>query len=201
MAQEINIFEEAVDAAAEAEDTSQEPFDPQWSEQGKRILEALLFASPSPLPFQKIREILETFYPFKAKGVLALIEDLKKEYAVQNRAFRLEEIAEGYLLRTSEQFHPYLQQLFQTKRKEKLSPAGLEALAIIAYKQPVTRLQIDAFRGVDSSGIVQALLDRQLIEAAGKLEVPGRPTLYKTTDEFLKHFGLKDLSELPTIER
>lgn len=218
MAKEINIFEEdleiplaneeeqarieeeeSMNVAEYEEENLEVVLDLPQREHSKRVLEALLFASAHPLPFQKIREILASIHPFKPKELLELIEELKQDYEIQKRAFRLEEIADGYLLRTGEEFHPHLQMLFQTKRKEKLSPAGLETLAIIAYKQPVTRLQIEAFRGVDSSGIVQALLDRQLIEAAGKLEVPGRPTLYKTTEEFLKHFGLKDLSELPKL--
>lgn len=166
----------------------------------KRIIEALFFASSEPLPFSKIREVVDSFHPFKPKTVQELINDLKCDYLSQQRAFRIEEIADGFILRTCEEYHPYIDLLYRNKRTEKLSQAALETLAIIAYKQPITRPQIEAVRGVDSSGIVQSLLDRQLIEAVGKLEAPGRPTLYGITQEFLKHFGLKDLQELPQIK-
>ncbi len=165
----------------------------------KRIIEALLFASSIPLPFAKIREIVDTFQPFKPKVLQDLIQELKCDYLSQQRSFRLEEIAEGFILRSCEEYSPYLDLLYRNRRTEKLSTAAIETLSIIAYKQPVTRPQIDAIRGVDSSGILQVLLDRQLIEVVGKLEAPGRPTLYGVTAEFLKHFGLKDLQELPRM--
>jgi len=162
----------------------------------KRIVEALLFASPDPLPLTKIREVTDTISPLRPRQLRQILDELKQDYLSQQRAFQLEEIAQGYVLRTYEEYAPYLDLLHRQKRWEKLSPASTEVLAIIAYRQPVTRPQVDAIRGVDSSGSLMQLLDRQLIEQVGKLEAPGRPTLYATTREFLKHFGLKNLNEL-----
>lgn len=166
----------------------------------KRIIESLLFVSNEPLPFTKIREILDTYTPLKPQHIRDLISELQEEYLSQQRAFRLEEIAQGFLLRTCKEYGPYIDMLYRNKRNEKLSQASAEVLAIIAYRQPITRPQIEAIRGVDSSGIVQNLMDRQLIEAVGKLEAPGRPTLYAVTKNFLQHFGLRDIQELPTHE-
>lgn len=162
----------------------------------KRVIESLLFASPDPLPLHKIREVTNTVLPLRPRQLRHLLDELKQEYLAQQRAFQLEEIAQGYVLRTYEEYAPYLELLCRQKRHEKISNASTEVLAIIAYRQPITRPQVDAIRGVDSSGSLMQLLERQLIEPLGKLEAPGRPTLYGTTREFLKHFGLKDLTEL-----
>lgn len=162
----------------------------------KRIVEALLFASGDPLSFNKIREVVDTFSPLKPRVLRDIIIELQQEYLSQQRAFRIEEIADGFLLRTCEEYSQFIDQLFRNKRMEKLSQASAEVLAIIAYRQPITRPQIEAIRGVDCSGIVQNLLERQLIEPAGRLEAPGRPTLYSTTKDFLQHFGLRDAKEL-----
>lgn len=167
----------------------------------KRIIEALLFASSDPLPFTKIREVVDTFQLLKPRLLRELINELQQEYLSQQRAFRLEEIAQGFLLRTCEEYSPFIDLLHRNKRTEKLSQASAEVLAIIAYKQPITRPQIEAIRGVDCSGIMQNLLERQLIEPVGKLEAPGRPTLYGITKDFLKHFGLRDLQELPMLQK
>lgn len=166
----------------------------------KRIIEALLFASNEPLTFAKIHEILDTFEHLKPRLVRDLITELQQEYLSQKRAFRLEEIAQGFLLRTCEEYSSFIDALFRNKRTEKLSQASAEVLAIIAYRQPVTRPQIEAIRGVDSSGIMQNLLERQLIEPVGKLDAPGRPTLYGITKGFLKHYGLRDVQELPLLQ-
>lgn len=165
----------------------------------KRIIEALLFASSEPLTLVKLREIIEVSCPIKPRVLRELISELQQEYISQQRAFRLEEIAQGFLLRTCEEYASYIDLLHRNKRAEKLSPASAEVLAIIAYKNPITRTQIESIRGVDSSGIMQNLIERQLIEAVGRLEAPGRPTLYSTTKDFLKHFGLRDLHDLPEI--
>lgn len=165
----------------------------------KHIIEAVLFASSDPVPFQKLREIIETCSPISPRILRELIDELKREYAAQCRAFRLEEIANGYILRSCEEFSGYIQLLHRNKRTEKLSQAALEVLAIIAYRNPITKPQIEAIRGVDSSGTIQGLLERQLIEPLGKLEAPGRPTLYGITKEFLQYFGLKNINELPKL--
>lgn len=162
----------------------------------KKVIEALLFASHEPLPIEKIKEVVDTIFPLKTRRLKKVIEDLKEDYISQQRAFRLDEIGLGYVLRSHETYAPYIELLYKQKRGEKISPACTEVLAIIAYKQPITRPQIDAIRGVDSSGTLVQLLERNLVEARGKLEAPGRPTLYGTTKDFLKHFGLKDIAEL-----
>lgn len=174
--------------------------DAQLLEHLKRVVEALLFAGSDPLPIAKIREITDEIYPLKPKELREILEGLKENYLNAGHAFKLEEIAQGYVLRTREEYAPYLDRLFRQKRGEKLSQASTEVLAIVAYKQPITRTQIDAIRGVDSSGTMSQLLERNLIEARGKSETPGRPTLYGTTKNFLKHFGLKDLADLKPAE-
>lgn len=189
---EINLLDSEIEIGEPA-------LDQQGRSYLKRLIEALLFSSTEPLPFQKIREVTDIYKPVRPRTLRELIEELQQEYLSSQRGFRLEEIANGYLLRSSEEFHPYIDQLYRNKRTEKLTQASAEVLAIIAYRQPITRPQIEAIRGVDSSGIVQNLLERQLIEPVGKLEAPGRPTLYGITKDFLKYFGLKDLSELPKI--
>lgn len=166
----------------------------------KRIIEALLFSSPDPIGFMKLREILESVHPLKPRQLRDLILELQFEYLTQKRSYRLEEIPEGFVLRTCEEFCPYVELLFRNKRTERLSQASAEVLAIIAYKQPITRPQIEAIRGVDSTGIVQNLLDRELIEVVGKYEGPGRASMLAVTQKFLAHFGLKDHDDLPPIE-
>ena len=178
----------------EAEDFTQ--INEQLKSHLKRVVEALLFASPDPLPLAKIREVTDTILPLRPRQLRAILDELTQDYLSQQRAFKIDEIAQGYVLRTYEEYAPYLDLLYKNKRWDKLSPASTEVLAIIAYRQPITRPQIDAIRGVDSSGSLAQLIERQLVESMGKLEAPGRPTLYGTTKEFLKHFGLKDLSEL-----
>jgi len=168
-------------------------------QEAKRIIEALLFATSEPISLQKLQEIIESQIPIKPKEIKRLLSDLQEEYHKQNRSFRLETIAEGYVLRTHAAFSPYIQLLFSSRRKEKLRHAAMEVLAIIAYKQPVTKVQIEQIRGVDSSGVVHNLLERELIEVSGRLEAPGRPSLYVTTKEFLKYFGINNLSELPAF--
>jgi segregation and condensation protein B len=165
----------------------------------KRVVEALLFATNEPIPLDKIREITDTIEPYPPKFLRSLLQELQMEYRIQNRAFRLEEIAQGFVLRSCEEFNSYIALLQRNKRAEKLSNAAAEVLAIIAYRQPITKPQVEAIRGVDSSSAFQVLLERQLIQPAGKLEAAGRPTLYTTTREFLQHFGLRDVRELPPL--
>jgi segregation and condensation protein B len=199
MTKELNFFENELEpAVGDRDETVWSPqIDQQLEFHIKKVIEALLFASADPLPLMKLREVTDTIAPLRPRDLRRLLEQLKEEYLSQQRAFQLEEIAQGYVLRTFEDYAPYLDLLHRNRRAEKLSPASTEVLAIIAYRQPITRPQIDAIRGVDSSGTIVQLLERQLIEPAGRLEAPGRPTLYATTKEFLKHYGLKDISGLP----
>jgi segregation and condensation protein B len=206
MTKELNLLEEenSINIGDEETNELETPWvqiDQQLKHHLKRVVEALIFTSADPLPLAKIREVTDTITPLRPRQLRAVIEELKQEYISQQRSFKLDEIAQGYVLRTHEEYAPYLDLLYRQRRAEKLSPASTEVLAIIAYRQPITRPQIDAIRGVDSSGTLMQLLERQLVEPVGKLDAPGRPTLYATTKEFLKHFGLKDISELKTIER
>lgn len=169
-------------------------------EHTKRIIEALLFATDQPLPLNKLREIVESFHPFKPKELAEILQELKQDYLREKRAFQLEEIGGGYLLRSSPEFKVYTSQIQRDRRGEKLSPAALETVAIVAFKGPLPKAQIEAIRGVDSSGILQTLLDRGLIEITGQMEVAGRPHLYGVTPLFLQHFGLSSLQELVEIQ-
>ncbi|MDR3625055.1 MAG: SMC-Scp complex subunit ScpB [Chlamydiales bacterium] len=165
----------------------------------KRVIEALLFSSSDPLSLQKIHEILQDFYPYSEIETKEFINLLKENYTHHQHAFQLDEIAGGYILRTSTAFSPYIEKLRGHKRTEKLSQAGIETIAIIAHKQPIARSAIEAIRGVDSSGILHTLLEKELIEIVGKQEVPGRPSLYGVTKKFLHYFGIKSIQELDSL--
>jgi len=161
----------------------------------RRIVEALILASSDPISAAKIAEIIPYCKPGQAKD---LVNELNTEYAEQDRAFEIWEVAGGYQLRTRAEFSGYLQKL-QKERALRLSQAALETLAIIAYRQPVTRAEIEDVRGVDAGAVVKTLLERHLIRLAGQREVPGRPMLYGTSRRFLEVFGLDDLKGLPTL--
>lgn len=167
----------------------------------KGTVEALLFASREPLPLKSIRDITDNISPLKPRALKAIIDELKSEYEKSQRSFQIDEIGDGYLLRTVPRYGPYVELLLNRRRQEKLSPAATEVLAIVAYRQPVTRSVIDGIRGVDSSGALYALIERELIECVGRLEAPGRPALYSVTSRFMQHFGIKDLEELISKEK
>lgn len=204
MSKELNFFEAEIEAIESQEAISfkedlfdfDDQIDQKVHHHVKRVIEALLFTSNDPISLIKLREITASICPLRPRQLRRIIEELRQEYISQQRAFKLEEIAQGYVLRTHEEYASYIDLFYRQKRGEKLSYASTEVLAIVAYRQPITRPQIDAIRGVDSSGTVTQLLERNLIEPVGRLEAPGRPTLYGTTKEFLKHYGLKDLKEL-----
>jgi len=197
MTKELNLLEVQIENKNKKEEVDEEvnfePIDEKIRLHVKKVIEALLFSCSDPLALNKIREVLDTFCSLTPRQIRQTIEELQQDFIGQKRAYKLEEIAQGYALRTHEEYAPYIQILRHQRRYDKLSPAATEVLAIIAYRQPVTRPQIDAIRGVDSSGTLMQLLERQLVEQQGKLEAPGRPSLYGTTKEFLKHFGFKDL--------
>ena len=164
-------------------------------EQQKRLAEALILASPDPLPAPRLADLIPRC---KAAAVAGLIESLNAEYREQGRAFEIAEVAGGFQLRTLPEFAPYLQQLHQT-RPLRLSPAALETLAVVAYRQPVTRAEIEFVRGVDVGAVLRGLLERKLVRIAGHREVPGHPLVYSTTRRFLEVFGLPSLDDLPTL--
>lgn len=161
----------------------------------KSIVEVLIFCSPFPLKMEKIKEITKV----PKNEILKAIDELNSDYEQSGRSFHIREIAEGYQFYTLPQFGSYLKELFKTKPILLSSPA-LETLAMIAYRQPITRLEIENIRGVDSTGVIRNLLEKNLIKITGKKDVVGKPFLYGTTPLFLKHFGLNSVSELPKIE-
>lgn len=173
----------------------------------QEIIEALLFASDSPLSSEKIQAVLSA-KSGSASGekniapdeIDAVMNSLNEKYRVEGHSFAIKKIAKGYRMYTLPDFAPWIRALFSHNRRERLSQQSLEVLAIVAYKQPIVKSDIDRFRGVNSEGPIFTLLDRKLITIVGRKPVPGRPLLYGTTQEFLTHFGLKDLDDLPKIE-
>lgn len=166
-------------------------------EQVKPVVESLLFSTTESLSVKRISRILPGI---DAKKVRHILLDLKDSYDREGRGFQIVEVAGGYQMATRKQYAPYVMRLSRKKKRSPLSTAALETLAIIAYKQPIIRAEIEAIRGVDSSGVIRALQDVNLVEVVGKKEVIGRPSLYGTTEEFLKIFGLKKLSDLPSMK-
>jgi segregation and condensation protein B len=164
---------------------------------GKRIIEALLFVSVKPLTTRELSRILQ---PLTGAQISKIIKELKNEYNEQERSFRIIEIAGGYELSTLPEYSPWLAKLEKEKKAKQASIAALETLAILAYKQPITRVEIEEIRGVDASGVIATLMDRGFIRLVGRKEIPGRPLMYGTTDLFLEHFGLKSLGELPDLQ-
>ncbi|MCD4814447.1 SMC-Scp complex subunit ScpB [bacterium] len=163
----------------------------------KAIIECLLFVGDKPMSLGVMQGLLEDV---DRRTVLACLDELKAEYDMQGRAFHLVEIAEGYQLATRVQYAPWIRKMFKTRTSNKLSRAALETLAIIAYRQPITKAEIEDIRGVSADGVVNALLDRKFIRIVGRKEVIGRPILYGTTKEFLHYFGLKDLTDMPMLK-
>ena len=159
----------------------------------RRIIEALILASPDPISAAKLADLIPYCTTAQAKD---LVNELNTEYQEQDRSFEIWEVAGGYQIRTRAEFSGYLQKLRKT-RALRLSRAALECIAIIAYKQPMTRAEVDAVRGVDSGPVVKSLLERRLVRIVGHREVPGRPMLYATSKRFLEVFGLKSLKDLP----
>ena len=159
-------------------------------------IEALLFSSDQPLPVTLLCEALET----GPEEVSEALHRLGEEYAARAAGVELREIAGGWMLVTTSEQAEWVGRMLRGKRKMRLSRAALESMAIIAYKQPVTKSEVEAIRGVDSSAVLATLLERNLVTIRGRSKVVGRPLLYGTTQEFLEYFGLKDLSELPRPE-
>ncbi|MDR3274976.1 MAG: SMC-Scp complex subunit ScpB [Endomicrobium sp.] len=165
----------------------------------KKILEALLFVSERPLNLKELKDILKADYK-NINNLENILYELKEEYANLNKPYEIKFVADGWIFATKPEYSPWIKKLLKEKTVLKFSPSALETLAIIAYKQPITRIEIDEIRGVESSGVIDTLLERKLIKITGRKETLGRPLLYGTTQEFLKRFGLAHLSELPLIE-
>lgn len=187
------IAEEKQEGTAEAE---QESSDPAGGIPPKAIIECLLFVSDVPLTPARIGKLIG----IPPEEVKKLAAELVDEYDKRGHSFKIVEIAEGFQMCTRHEFAPWIKMLYASRNLAKLSKQAVETLAVIAYRQPLTRAEIEAVRGLDSSGILQGLLEKKLIKIAGRKKVLGRPLLYRTTDEFLVYFGLKDLEELPKVE-
>jgi segregation and condensation protein B len=162
----------------------------------KAILEALIFASPDPLTPKAIYKLLDSE---PKEDVKAALEALKKEYD-RPGGLQLVEVAGGYQIVTRPDLHEWVRRLFHERSTQKLSVQALETLAVIAYKQPITAVEVTEVRGVNTSGVLNTLLERHLVKIVGRKQVVGRPFLYATTKEFLIRFGLNDLNDLPKVE-
>ena len=163
----------------------------------KQTVEAVLFTCDEPMSLSKLHDLVPEAKPAEIKDALAL---LRADYEQTGRAFSIEEIADGYQLLTRPQYADIIGRLKKSKADRKLSAAALETLAIIAYRQPLKRVDIEAVRGVQSGEVIRALMERGLVKIAGRDEVPGAPLLYATTKDFLDTFGLKALEDLPRPE-
>lgn len=162
----------------------------------KSLAEALLFVSGEPLTLSALKNITE----LPEAELMQLLEDLSAEYRERNGGLLIIEIAGGYQIVTNPQYSQWLRKFKNTSTSNKLSLPALETLAIIAYNQPIIKAEIEQIRGVNADGVIKTLADRRLIKIMGRKEVPGKPLLYGTTREFLQYFGLKDLTELPTLK-
>ncbi len=176
-----------------------------------QVVEALLISAQKPLTARELVVAIKgagaedeltpnEFAKTSEAEVAAALEQLKIEYIEQQRAFQLLEKAEGWQLASDPQFARWVRQLFPAAKPSRLSPPALETLAIIAYRQPITRADVEAVRGVAIDSVLQTIMERGLVKIAGRAEIPGRPLLYETTQFFLEHFGLRNLDELPNSE-
>ena len=176
-----------------------------------RVIEALLFAAHKPLSEKEITDTLRNagaedqfspneFANVKPAEVAAALEELKIEYIQNERGLQLVEKAGGWQLVSDPKYAQWVRELFPAAKPARLSSPALETLAIIAYRQPITRADVEAVRGVTIDGVLQTLMERGLVKIAGRAEIPGRPLLYETTEFFLDHFGLRNLNELPNVE-
>ena len=159
----------------------------------KGILESLLFVSKKPLSLEELSQVTEV----EPRYISSALDELMVEY--ETKGLQIVKVAGGWQISTRVENAPYVEKLLSSPIVTTLSPAALETLAIIAYKQPVTRLEVENIRGVDSDGVIKTLLEKRMIREIGRSDAVGRPVLFGTTTEFLRHFGLKDLGDLPSL--
>ena len=164
--------------------------------QAKRVIEALLFVFGQPLALKRLSETLPDV---ETPKIRELIQALNAEYSASGRAFLIQEVAGGYQIVTDQQLAPWVRRALQSPKPDSVSMAALETLAIIAYRQPVTKAEIEAIRGVDVTASLETLMERRFVRVAGRKDSPGRPFLYGTTVEFLRHFGLRSIEALPGV--
>jgi len=163
----------------------------------KPVLEALLFVSSDPISLDRLQSVLKGVERSRIKSLLFQLEE---EFMLSNRGFHLVQIAGGYQFVTRSDLGHWIKEMERVRATSRLSKPGLESLAIVAYKQPVTRGEVEMIRGVDSAGVLKTLLERKLVKIVGRKEAAGRPMLYGTTRTFLKYLGLPSLSALPTLK-
>lgn len=162
----------------------------------KSIIESILFVTGEPLSLREISINLE----MPPRYIEEILNEMITDYEASERGIKLISIKDNYQIVTKSENSDYIQRLLKKNKRQSLSQASLESLAIIAYKQPITRIDIDEIRGVKSESAIQKLIEKNLIKESGRLDVPGRPILYSTTDEFLRQFELNDLKELPSLD-
>ncbi len=162
----------------------------------KRIIEAILFVSEKPVMIAELKDVLEDADPGLIKETLS---SLKNEYESLNRGLRINEVAGGFRMATEPSLSTWLNKLYKNRYTDKLTKPSLETLSIIAYKQPITKAEIELIRGVNVDGVINTQLERELVKIVGRKEAIGRPILYGTTNQFLEYFGLNSLSELPNL--
>ncbi|MBI4341003.1 MAG: SMC-Scp complex subunit ScpB, partial [Candidatus Omnitrophica bacterium] len=165
--------------------------------QAKRIIEAVLFVFGEPIALKRLSEIIQVA---EVAEIRRMVEQLNADYQATGRAFHIQDVAGGYQLVTDEQLAPWLRRALQHPKADTVSKGALETLAIIAYRQPMTRAEIEAIRGVDITASLDTLVERRFVRVVGRKESPGRPFLYGTTTEFLRHFGLRSLEALPVLQ-
>lgn len=164
--------------------------------EAKSIIEAILFAADRPVSIAQLASLLEM--DFETIGQLIL--ELQNEYDLTKHSFQIQEIANGFQICTRSEYAKWIKKYYTTEVSSRLSTSALEALAVIAYKQPATRADVEEIRGVNSDSVIRTLVERKLINIVGRKDAPGRPLVYGTTEDFLIHFGLRDITELPPIE-
>ena len=164
--------------------------------QAKRIIEALLFVSGQPFTYKRLTEVLPDC---SGEQIRQHLRTLNEEYAASQRAFQIQEVAGGYQLVTDQQLAPWVKRALQSPKPDAVSIAAMETLAIIAYRQPITKADIEAIRGVDVTASLDTLVEKRFVRIAGRKDSPGRPFLYGTTSDFLRHFGLKSIEALPSM--
>jgi len=167
-----------------------------YTEEEISTIEAVLFSSPRPLPTNDLKKLLSSRHKGGVKGI---VDKLNQKYAENGSTFRIREIAGGLQFYLIPDYAVQVEKYFSVQRNRRLTPAGLEALAIIAYKQPTTKGEIEQIRGVASDGVIQTLLERKLIKPSGRAERIGKPLLYITTTNFLEYFGITSLEQLPKL--
>jgi len=163
-----------------------------------QIIEALLFASDSPLTGKKLREIVPE--AGTEKNIKKLIGQIDEKYEKQGSPYKIIELAGGYQIVTRDEFASWITKLYKSRSKSKLTRKGLETLAIIAYKQPITKVEVEKIRGVSADGVVRTLSERNMITIKGREKAPGNPLLYGTTDYFLEYFGINNITDLPKLK-